>query len=75
MSSKSVSKILISWYHQNKRELPWRDISDPYKIWVSEIILQQTRVAQGIDYYYRFIERFPNIISLDEAHEDEVLKY
>ena len=75
MSENSISKTLIAWYQQNKRELPWRNINDPYKIWVSEIILQQTRVAQGIDYYYRFIQRFPNIESLAKAHEDEVLKY
>jgi A/G-specific adenine glycosylase len=75
MSENKISATLISWYQINKRELPWREINDPYKIWVSEIILQQTRVQQGIDYYYRFIERFPNIKSLASAHEDEVLKY
>lgn len=75
MSEYSISKSLIAWYHDNKRELPWRNITDPYKIWVSEVILQQTRVAQGTEYYHRFIERFPNIESLAKAHEDEVLKY
>ncbi len=71
----SLSSVLIRWYQIHKRELPWRDISDPYKIWISEIILQQTRVNQGLDYYYRFIERFPDVQSLAAASEDEVLKY
>jgi A/G-specific adenine glycosylase len=68
------SQLLIDWYRQHKRELPWRETSDPYKIWISEIILQQTRVNQGLSYYYNFINRFPDIISLSEANEDEVLK-
>jgi len=70
-----ISSTLINWYEQNKRDLPWRDITDPYKIWISEIILQQTRVIQGLSYYLRFIERFPTVIQLAEAEEDEVLKY
>lgn len=76
-SSKTInfSNTLIEWYNQNKRDLPWRDISDPYKIWISEIILQQTRVNQGLNYYLRFIESFPNIKSLAKASEDEVLKH
>jgi A/G-specific adenine glycosylase len=65
---------IIAWYGKNKRELPWRDTSDPYKIWVSEVILQQTRVEQGYGYYGRFLEKFPDIGSLAEAPEDEVLK-
>ena len=64
-----------AWYQENKRELPWRETADPYIIWVSEIILQQTRVAQGMDYFYRFTERFPDVASLAAAEEDEVLKY
>jgi len=72
---KNFSKTLISWYKQNKRELPWRDEPNPYKIWVSEIILQQTRIAQGWDYYLRFVERFPAIADLATSSEDEVLKY
>ncbi|MDD4490604.1 MAG: A/G-specific adenine glycosylase, partial [Paludibacter sp.] len=71
----SISATFIQWYEQHKRDLPWRDTDDPYKIWISEIILQQTRVNQGLDYYYRFIERFPDIQSLAAASEDEVLKY
>lgn len=65
---------LIAWYQANARELPWRMTKDPYKIWVSEIILQQTRVVQGMDYYLRFIERFPDVVALADASEDEVLK-
>ena len=70
-----LSSTLIQWYQTYKRDLPWRDILDPYKIWISEIILQQTRVNQGLDYYHRFIERFPDVTSLATASEDEVLKY
>ena len=60
---------LIHWYEENKRDLPWRDTKDPYKIWISEIILQQTRVVQGYDYYCRFIRRFPDVFALAEAGE------
>lgn len=70
-----ISKRLVSWYEENKRDLPWRTVADPYRIWVSEIILQQTRVGQGMDYYLRFIERFPDVNTLARASEDEVLKY
>lgn len=70
-----VSNALINWYSEHKRELPWRETGDPYKIWISEIILQQTRVAQGLDYFLRFIHRFPDVIELAMAEEDEVLKY
>ena len=66
---------LIEWYEQNHRILPWRETEDPYKIWISEIILQQTRVVQGMEYYHRFIHRFPDIHSLSSASEDEVLLY
>ena len=66
---------LIDWYEVNHRILPWRETDDPYKIWISEIILQQTRVAQGMEYYHRLITRFPDIQSLAEAQEDEVLLY
>ena len=65
---------LEKWYHENARKLPWRDTSDPYLIWVSEIILQQTRVEQGMPFYYNFITKFPTIKSLSTATEDEVLK-
>lgn len=66
--------ILLAWYRENRRELPWRETSNPYFIWISEIILQQTRVVQGIGYYYRFVESFPTIDALARADEDEVLK-
>ena len=72
---KHFSRILLQWYDAHKRELPWRGEKNPYKIWISEIILQQTRIAQGWDYYLRFVERFPSVESLAEASEDEVLKY
>ena len=66
---------LNEWYEMNHRILPWRETTDPYKIWISEIILQQTRVAQGMEYYHRLITRFPDIQSLADAQEDEVLLY
>jgi A/G-specific adenine glycosylase len=69
------SKIIREWYQKNKRDLPWRHTKDPYLIWISEIILQQTRVAQGLDYYNRFVARFPDVQSLAEAEQQEVLKY
>jgi len=63
------------WYEHHGRDLPWRKTTDPYRIWVSEIILQQTRVEQGYDYYLRFLRRFPDLKSLADATEDEVLTY
>jgi len=69
------SETIIEWYKENKRELPWRESSDPYLIWISEIILQQTRVVQGYDYFMRFIKRFPDVRTLADADEDEVMKY
>lgn len=71
----SFSETLLKWYQEYKRELPWRESTDPYLIWISEIILQQTRVAQGYDYFLRFINRFPNVKSLADAEEDEVMKH
>ncbi len=67
------SSALIVWYKHNKRELPWRETRDPYCVWVSEIILQQTRVNQGLNYYINFINRFPSIFDLANATEDQVL--
>ena len=67
-------KILTDWYKQNKRDLPWRENNQPYYVWISEIILQQTRVDQGTDYFIRFTERFPDIESLAIAPEIDVLK-
>lgn len=63
-----------SWYATNGRDLPWRNTRDPYEIWISEIILQQTQVAQGYDYYQRFIERFPTVEALAFASRDEVMQ-
>lgn len=69
-----ITSYLLDWYGKEGRDLPWRETTDPYKIWISEIILQQTRVAQGRDYYFRFIERFSDVRSLAVAQENEVLK-
>lgn len=65
---------LIKWYQKNKRDLPWRHEKDPYRIWLSEIILQQTQVVQGLSYYLKFTETYPNINALANAPEDDVLK-
>ncbi|WP_310095635.1 A/G-specific adenine glycosylase [Mucilaginibacter pocheonensis] len=65
---------LVQWYLQNKRDLPWRNTTDAYVIWLSEIILQQTRVEQGLPYFYRFVEKYPDVSSFAAAAEDEVLK-
>src|SRR4051794_5620923 len=68
------SEEVIHWYHLNKRDLPWRETQDPYLIWLSEIILQQTRVAQGLAYYHLFAETFPTVKALAAADEDTVLR-
>ena len=68
------SSILIYWYLQNKRELPWRKTKNPYFIWLSEIMLQQTRVAQGLSYYLKFTHTFPTVFNLAKANESTVLK-
>lgn len=73
--NRFISDRLIRWYEANRRDLPWRETSDPYLIWISEVILQQTRVNQGLEYYYRFTVRFPSVRALAEAGEDEVMKY
>ncbi len=64
---------ILKWYRQNKRDLPWRETKDPYKIWVSEIILQQTRIDQGLPYYLRFIQQFPDVNELAKSTEQSVL--
>lgn len=74
MDNRYFSDKVVEWYKINKRDLPWRDIQDPYKVWLSEIILQQTRVNQGMPYYLRFIERFPTVHELAAASEQEVLR-
>ncbi|HBB91897.1 MAG: A/G-specific adenine glycosylase [Bacteroidetes bacterium GWF2_49_14] len=71
--SGSFAGLLLAWYDLNKRSLPWRGSKDPYRIWISEIIFQQTRIGQGTSYYLRFIDLFPDIQSLAEADEDQVL--
>jgi A/G-specific adenine glycosylase len=68
------SKLLTDWYLQNKRDLPWRNTSNPYLIWLSEIMLQQTRVAQGMPYFLSFTSSFPTIFDLANANEEQVLK-
>ncbi|MDV7186279.1 A/G-specific adenine glycosylase [Lutibacter sp. TH_r2] len=68
------SKQLIPWYLQNKRDLPWRKTKNPYKIWLSEIILQQTRIDQGMSYYLKFVAHFPTVFELANASEEQVLK-
>ena len=68
------SKTLIHWYLQNKRDLPWRRTKNPYFVWLSEIILQQTKVAQGLSYYIKFTETFPTVASLANAEQETVLK-
>ena len=70
----NFSRIILEWYELNKRLLPWRNTNEPYRIWLSEIMLQQTRVAQGIPYYMRFVEAFPTVQDLSSASEEQVLK-
>ena len=67
-------RILIKWYGKNKRDLPWRSTRDPYKIWLSEVILQQTRVEQGLGFYIKFVERFPTVEKLAAAESDKIYK-
>lgn len=74
MQKDTFSNKLITWYEANKRKLPWRETKDPYKIWLSEIILQQTRVDQGMPYYHKFVETFPAVEDLANAPQERVLK-
>ena len=74
MEKSAFTVALLRWFAQYGRELPWRGISDPYGIWVSEVILQQTRIEQGRDYWLRFMEQFPTVEALAAASEDEVLR-
>jgi A/G-specific adenine glycosylase len=71
---KDISRRLLGWYGRHKRDLPWRRTNDPYRIWVSEIMLQQTRVETVIPYYERFLERYPDVASLARSPLDSVLK-
>ncbi|MFM7015834.1 MAG: A/G-specific adenine glycosylase [Bacteroidota bacterium] len=70
----NFSQILLKWYEDNHRDLPWRNTRDPYAIWLSEVILQQTRVEQGMPYWYRFLDHFPTVIDLANADEQLVLR-
>ena len=74
MTKSLLYSRLYEWYARNHRDLPWRETEDGYRIWLSEVILQQTRVAQGMDYYLRFVSRWPDVESLASAKEDEVLR-
>lgn len=74
MNSDRITSKLEHWYAQNKRDLPWRGLKDPYPIWLSEVILQQTRVQQGLPYYSRFVSAFPDVHALAAASQTEVLK-
>jgi A/G-specific adenine glycosylase len=74
MDTRYFSDKVVEWYKLNKRDLPWRDTRDPYRVWLSEIILQQTRVNQGLPYYRRFLETFPTVHALAKATEHEVLR-
>lgn len=74
MDSRYFSKKVVQWYEKNRRDLPWRETKDPYRIWLSEIILQQTRVNQGLPYYLKFAETFPTIFDLAAAPEQKVLR-
>lgn len=69
-----ISNTIISWYHQHKRDLPWRNTTDPYFIWLSEIILQQTRVEQGRPYYEHFVLKYPDVSALANASSEEVMR-
>lgn len=75
MSSHSwFSRALLPWYAENQRPLPWRATTDPYRVWLSEVILQQTRVDQGMAYWQRFVQRYPTVAELAKASEDQVLR-
>ena len=72
---QSFTRLLLDWYKENLRDLPWRKTTDPYRIWVSEIMLQQTRVETVIPYYLRWIDRFPTMDDLAQAEQDDMLRY
>jgi A/G-specific adenine glycosylase len=74
ITHNAILQPLFSWYRKNKRDMPWRNTKNPYKIWLSEVILQQTRFEQGLPYYLKFVEKYPTIKHLSEAHIDEVLR-
>ena len=69
----NFARAILNWYMVNKRDLPWRNTNDPYSVWLSEIILQQTRITQGLPYYLKFISKYPTINSLARANENDIL--
>jgi A/G-specific adenine glycosylase len=75
LRKKEFQGCLLEWYYEHKRDLPWRKTNDPYRIWLSEIILQQTRVSQGLPYYEKFIKNYPTVKQLADAEEDKVMKH
>ena len=74
ISEIEIGANLIKWFNANKRDLPWRKTKDPYKIWLSEVIMQQTQVIQGTGYYLKFVKKYPKIEDLANASEEEVFK-
>jgi A/G-specific adenine glycosylase len=74
MGDRYFSDKIVKWYEDNKRSLPWRETADPYKIWLSEVILQQTRVNQGLPYYKQFVASYPSVAALADAAEQEILR-
>ncbi|MEL6607221.1 MAG: A/G-specific adenine glycosylase, partial [Bacteroidota bacterium] len=74
MSKTRFATRLVDWYQAHRRDLPWRKTNNPYHIWLSEVILQQTRVVQGLPYYQRFIEQYPTVQALAAAEEEAVLR-
>jgi A/G-specific adenine glycosylase len=71
---EKIVPLLLDWYEKSARELPWRENTDPYRVWISEVMLQQTRVETVIPYYLRFLAKYPSIKELSEAKEDELIK-
>lgn len=74
MDKQQFQRDLIDWFQKEQRDLPWRRTADPYQIWISEVMLQQTRVDTVIPYYKRFVEKFPTVESLAQAEEESLLK-
>src|SRR5665811_1686979 len=73
MNPSAGRKKLLAWYHKNGRSLPWRGVTDPYRVWISEVMLQQTQVATVIPYYNKWLRRFPDLPALARASESDVL--
>ena len=74
INNSFFSTEILRWFRENRRDLPWRETKDPYAIWLSEIILQQTRIVQGWEYWERFMQTYPKVEDLAAASEDDVLK-